>query len=130
MRLFDPPVLPADLGIALTVVYDRGVDHLPLQLGEAAFYLRDEVIDQATTSMPILSSSDAALGFSTASTASSAAIATASWVRSGSLVVSFCSCMPGHIRTRAQRFVLFLPNSLISSNASPATSGMPTMSEM
>src|SRR4051794_1704270 len=129
MRLLHPVVLAAYLGVALAVAYHRGVDDLVLQLGEAAFYLRDEVIDQATTSMPILSSSDAALGFSTASTASSAAMATASWVRSGSRVVSFCSCMPGHIRTRAQRFVRFLPKILISSKARPATIGIPRMRE-
>ena len=84
----------------------------------------------ATTSMPTRSSSEAARGFSTASTASSAAIATASWDRSGSRVVSRWSWMPGHIRARAQRLVRFLPNHLISSNASPATIGMPTMREM
>ena len=38
--------------------------------------------------------------------------------------------MPGHIRTRAQRLVRFLPNHLMSSNASPATIGMPRMREM
>ena len=43
---------------------------------------------QATTSMPTRSSSPASRGDSTASTASSAAIATASWPRSGSRVVS------------------------------------------
>src|SRR3954454_7285107 len=127
--LLHPAVLAADLGITLAVVDDRRVGHLLLQLGETALYLRDEVIDQATTSMPILSSSDAALGFSTASTDSSAAIATASCVRSGSRVVSFCSCMPGHMRIRAQRLVRCMPMSLISSNASPATIGMPTMRE-
>src|SRR3954454_21729797 len=127
VRLLDTAVLAAGLGIALAVVDDRRVAHLLLQLGETALYLGNEVIDQATTSMPILSSSDAALGFSTASTASSAAIATASCVRSGSRVVSFCSCMPGHMRIRAQRLVRCLPISLISSNARPATIGMPTM---
>src|SRR5262249_22587129 len=125
IRLLHAPVLAADLGIALAVAYDRGVNHLLLQLGEAAFYLGDEVIDQATTSMPILSSSDAALGFSTARTAPRAAIATSSWVRSGSRVVSFCSCMPGQISALAQRFVRCLPSSLISSKARPATIGMP-----
>src|SRR6476469_4914691 len=130
VRLLDAAVLAADLGIPLAVVYDHGVDYLLLQLGEAALYLGDEVIDQATTSMPILSSSDAALGFSTASTASIAAIATASCERSGSRVVSFCSCMPGHIITRAHFLVRCLPMSLISSKARPATIGMPTMREM
>ena len=38
--------------------------------------------------------------------------------------------MPGHISARAQRLVRFLPNHLISSNASPATIGMPRMREM
>ena len=33
--------------------------------------------------------------------------------------------MPGHIRIWAQRRLRFLPSSLINSNASPATSGMP-----
>ena len=72
----------------------------------------------------------AARGFSTASTASSAAIATASWERSGSRVVRRWSWMPGHIRTRAQRLVRFWPNHLISSKARPATIGMPTTREM
>ena len=49
--------------------------------------------------------------------------------RSGSRVVSFWSCMPGHISTCAQRFERFLPNDLMSSNAMPATSGMPRMRE-
>ena len=37
--------------------------------------------------------------------------------------------MPGHISTRAQRLVRLRPNSLITSNARPATSGMPTTRE-
>ena len=62
-------------------------------------------------------------GVSTASTASSAAIATASCVWSGSRVVSRWSWMPGHIRIRAHRLRRFLPNHLMSSNDRPATSG-------
>jgi hypothetical protein len=57
-------------------------------------------------------------------------MATASWDRSGSRVVSRWSWMPGHISARAQRLVRFLPNHLMSSNASPATIGMPRMREM
>ena len=37
--------------------------------------------------------------------------------------------MPGHISTCAQRFERFLPNSLMISNAMPATIGMPSMRE-
>jgi len=54
---------------------------------------------QATTSMPTRSASDAPRGSSTSSTASRAAMATASWSRSGSRVVIRCSCRPGHIST-------------------------------
>ena len=51
----------------------------------------------------VLGVGGAARGFSTASTASSAAIATASWARSGSRVVSYWSWMPGHMIARTQR---------------------------
>jgi hypothetical protein len=52
---------------------------------------RDTKRVYATTSMPTFSSFEAARGFSTASTALRAAIATASCERSGSRVVSRCS---------------------------------------
>ena len=51
-------------------------------------------------------------GVSTASTASSAAIATASWSRSGSRVVSCCSFSPGHITARTQRAAAVAPGEL------------------
>jgi hypothetical protein len=56
-----------------------------------------------------------------------AAMATASWSRSGSRVVSFCSCRPGHMTARTQRRRRFLPANLMSSNEMPAMSGTPTM---
>src|SRR5205085_3999801 len=122
-----PPVLAPDLGIALAVVDHRGIRHLTLQIGKSRLDLCSEVVDHATTSIPTRSSAPASRGFSTASTAPSAAIATASCERSGSRVVSFCSCMPGHISVRAQRFVRLRPNHLISSKDKPATIGMPRM---
>src|SRR5205085_12390942 len=121
------PILPPDLGVPRPVVDDGGVGHLTLQIGKPRLDLIDELVDHATTSIPTLSSAPASRGFSTASTASSAAIATASCERSGSRVVSFCSCMPGHISVRAQRFVRLRPNHLISSKDKPATIGMPRM---
>ena len=54
-------------------------------------------------------------GFSRARTAFSEAIATASWSRSGSRVVRFCSIKPGHITPRTQALRRFLPAHLITS---------------
>ena len=88
VRRLERVVLAPDLRVPLAVRDHLGVRHLPLEIREAALYLADEVA-QATTSIPTLSSSEASAGFSTARTASSAAIATASWERSGSRVVSF-----------------------------------------
>ena len=88
-------VLAPDVGVALAIVDDLGVGHRARELGEARLDLLDERLDHATTSMPILSSSETSRGSSTASTASMEAMATASWSRSGSRVVSFCSCRPG-----------------------------------
>ena len=62
-----------------------------------------------------------------ASTASSAAIATASWSRSGSRVVSSCSFRPGHITARTQRRLRLRPANLMSSKEMPAMSGTPRM---
>ena len=75
--------------------------------------------------MPTLSSSEALRGSSISSTASIAAIATASCSRSGSRVVSFCSCMPGHISVWTQRLRRLRPANLITSNERPAISGTP-----
>ena len=56
-----------------------------------------------------------------------AAMATASSAWSGSRVVSFCSCMPGHMSARTQPRVRLRPAALMSSNEMPAISGTPTM---
>ena len=77
-RALEARVLAPDLGVALAIVDDLGVGHRAPQLGEARFDLLDERLDHATTSMPILSSSETSRGFSTASTASMDAMATAS----------------------------------------------------
>ena len=89
----------------------HGAEHKTISCYEAGKSLTPENAQRfsrfhpryATTSIPTLSSSEAWSGFSTASTASSAAIATASCARSGSRVVSRWSCIPGHMRTRAHR---------------------------
>ena len=54
-------------------------------------------------------------GVSTARTASIAAIATASSSRSGSRVVSFWSCRPGHMTARTQRLRRLRPANLMIS---------------
>ena len=56
-------------------------------------------------------------------------MATASWARSGSRVVSFWSCIPGAMSARAHARWRLRPNHLSTSNESPATSGMPTTRE-
>ena len=66
-------------------------------------------------------------GFWTASTACIAAIATASWSRSGSRVVSRCSCRPGYMIACTQRRRRLRPAHLITSNDRPAITGTPTI---
>jgi hypothetical protein len=80
--------------------------------------------------MPTRSADPAVRGSSRSSTASIAVIATASCAWSGSRVVSFCSCMPGHIRACTQRRSRFRPAALMSSKEMPAMSGAPRMREV
>ena len=123
LRRLELAVLAPDLGVALAVGDHLGVGHLPLELGEAALDLLDELLDHARLRRQCDGLGDdldrllggLASGVSTASTASSAAIATASCSSSGSRVVRFCSIRPGHISARTQRLRRFLPAHLITS---------------
>src|SRR5437588_1751526 len=85
----------------------------------------DDHHSHATTSTPTRSPAEASPGFSTESTASIAAIATASWSRSGSRVVSFCSCSPGYITALTHDRWRLRPAHLMISNDRPAISGTP-----
>ena len=124
VRRLQLAVLPPHLGVALPVADHRGIGHLALELGEARLDLLDERRSwnniragrRATCSLcDDLDRRLARADFSSASTFSSAAIATASCSSSGSRVVRFCSIRPGHITARTQRLRRFLPAHLITS---------------